>query len=358
MRKLLQSAALASAGLLLVTTGSAGAAVAPAASAGDWLNEQVATGVIHNTQYDIDDYGLTADTAFALSRLGGHAKTLTKVRKTLASHIDSYTTGIDFGSSDVYAGPVAKAAVTAQILGANPKKFGGVNLIKRLTSTVATTAPIKGRIQDKSAFGDYANVVGQALAARALSVAGAKAAPSVVRFLLKQQCAPGYFRLDFADATAADQTCAGGDKASTSAPDTDATAYAVISLEALPHPTTKVAKALTKARHWLIKHQHTNGSFGGGVSTETPNADSTGLAGFALAELGACTPAKKAARWVGKLQVTAKNKGAGLGGQKGAIAYDKATLVAAETDGITSDTQDKWRRSTSQGALALAAHCG
>ena len=43
-----------------------------AAQAAHWLKGQLRHGVLHNGQFDFDDYGLTADTAFALTTLGHH----------------------------------------------------------------------------------------------------------------------------------------------------------------------------------------------------------------------------------------------------------------------------------------------
>ncbi|WGL53604.1 hypothetical protein P5P86_07165 [Nocardioides sp. BP30] len=350
MRKLLQSAAVASAGLLIVSTGAANAAPAPTTAAGTWLKHQFTGGVVHNTAYDVDDYGLTADTALALKQLGASKAKLKTTRKALAAHVNDWVRGGT--TSDLYAGSVAKAAVTADALGANPKKFGGDNLVKLLKSTVSTSGATKGRIRDTSAYGDYANTLGQALAAQALSTDAPTKAKPVVTYLLKQQCSSGYFRLYFADPSAP-QTCDAGDPKTTSVPDPDATSAALLSLEALPHQTAKVKKAERKAARWLRKQQAGNGSFIGGTTTATPNANSTGLAASALAAAGDCRQARKAATWVAKLQVSKKRAKGALSSASGAIAYDKAALSAATTAGITSDTQDQWRRATTQAAPAL-----
>lgn len=354
MRKLLQSAAIASAGLLLVTTGGAQAAqaapAAPTKTATTWLEHQLTGGLVHNTQYDIDDYGLTADTALALKQLGAKKAKLKATRKALAAHVNDWVRGGT--TTDLYAGSVAKAAVVAQTLGANPKKFGGDNLIKLLQSTVSTSGATKGRIRDTSSYGDYANTLAQALAAQALSTSTPKKAKPVVSYLLKQQCSSGYFRLYF-PAAGQPQTCDAGSKATTSVPDPDATSSALLSLQSLSKQTAKVKKAEKKAVRWLRKHQAKNGSFVGGSSTATPNTNSTGLAASALAGAGACKQARKAATWIEKLQVTKKQAKGSLSSAKGAIAYDKAGFAAAKSSGITADTQDQWRRATVQAAPAL-----
>jgi hypothetical protein len=351
MRKLLRTAAVLVAGTLALTTAGSAQAASEDQSA-RWLKHQLTGGLIHNGQYDYDDYGLTADTAFALSAIGGQRDTVRGIRKALAQHVDSWTTGVDFGSDDVYAGSTAKAVVLAETTGADPRAFHGVNLVKRLSDRVSDAKRTNGRIEDKSAT-DYSNVIGQTFAAQGLSVAKSPRADDVVRFLLKQQCSAGYFRLSFADKGAADQTCDGGKRATTSAPDTDVTALAVLSLTALPHRSAAVRSAVKDAAGWLKRHQKANGSFGGGTSTESSNSNSTGLAGWALGEVGACKPAARAARWVRTLQVSGDVSGTPLAGEKGAIAYDRAGLAAGEADGIGTTDRDQWRRATAQAAPSL-----
>ena len=348
MRSLVRSAAVITAGLLMVPALAAPSSAAkPASLSGSWLARQLATGVVHNNQFGVDDYGLTADTALALKSVGGHRKALRKTRKALAANVDSWVSP----GSDVYAGSVAKAAVVAKALGGKPKSFGGVNLVKQLSATVTPSGRNKGRIRDTSSFGDYANTIGQAYAARALSTAHSPKARSVVRFLLAQQCAKGYFRLNFAAPTAASQKCDPSDRAGSPA-DPDATALAVLNLSTIKHPSAKVRTSLKKATRWLKRQQRKNGSFIGGPTTATPNANSTGLAGTALGAVGACKQARKAATWVKRLQVGAKAGGA-LAHEHGAIAYDRAALSAARSTGITSTSQDQWRRATAQAAPAL-----
>jgi hypothetical protein len=310
-----------------------------------WLAKQLTGGLVHNNQFDFDDYGLSIDVGLALQELGrtGTART---VRKAVAANVDSYTTGVDFGGSEIFASSTAKAAAFAQVTGADASDFGGVDLITRLGRRVANKAPIAGRIQDKGAS-DFANVIGQSFAVQALTTAGHKKAGKATRFLLAQQCKGGYFRLNFtAKKTAADQTCDGGKRRSTSAPDTDATALAVLALLEAPKPTKAVRGAVNRAVRWLVKTQRNNGSFGGGTSTEKPNANSTGLAAWAMGSAGSCRQANKAAKWVSRLVVS------GVSGENGAIAYDKRALVDAQ-DGIGVEEEDQFRRATAQAAPAL-----
>lgn len=346
---LLIAGVLTTTALSVATTG---AAQASDDTAGRWLSKQLTKGLIHNDQYDFDDYGLTADVGMALAEIGGNADKVRAIRRALARHVESWTTGVDFGLDDVYAGSTAKAVVFAEIVKRNPRDFGGVNLVRQLNRLVSMTRPTVGRIQDKGSS-DFANTIGQAFAVQGLARAGSGKADETLRFLLKQQCKPGYFRLNFSPSKVGPQSCDAGTRAE-SPPDTDATALALLSLESLRKKTRAVRDAIKKGIGWLERHQEDNGSFGGGPSTKGSNTNSTGLAASALAGAGACLRAQQAARWVGKLQVKGDVAGTPLEGQKGAIAYNRAALKAAEASGIGVEEADQWRRATSQAAPALA----
>ena len=195
--------------------------------------------------------------------------------------------------------------------------------------------PIAGRIEDRTVSGDtdsftpgvqldsdYANVIGQAFAARGLTAAGSAKAASAMAFLLQQQCSAGYFRLNFAPATASAQGCVDGDAVG-SAPDTDVTALAVLQLAALGGPDAEGQPARSPRRPaGSTAQQKSDGSFGGGPTTSAANANSTGVAAQALASQGACVAAGRAAGWVKGLQVLSAPASSPLNGELGAIAYD------------------------------------
>ncbi len=354
MHHLLRRGALAAAAA--VTALTAGLLTAPAAHAvspkatltADWLTAQLTSGVVYNDEWEYDDYGLTIDVAFALQAVDPADATLAEIDTALQGGVAAYTTY----ASDIYAGPTAKLAVFAQSIGGDPTTYGGTDLVTQLNRRVSLKPVIKGRLEDKGSA-DYANVLGQAFAARALKTAGTGRANAAVRFLLKQQCSEGYFRLNFAKSKRwTKQGCDAGNPAAISAPDTDATAVAVLQLQAMPGKTAKTRKAVSKAVRWLKAAQKKNGAFGGGTSTEGANTNSTGLAGWALGVRNACTKARDAARWVAKWQVL--DDTAPLAGEVGGVAYDRAGWTAAQSDGITTGTRDQWRRASAQAAPALA----
>ncbi|MGC4109204.1 MAG: hypothetical protein QM747_01985 [Nocardioides sp.] len=355
LSSLRRAGALAAASALTVSLVSAGAAqAAPADRSADWLSGQLTGGLMHNPNFGgFDDYGLSIDTAFALQAVGGHRADTRQIRNAIAANIDGYITGDSFGDpGSHYAGATAKALVLAQNTGGKPTDFGGVNLVKQLTSLVTKKGSTAGRIADVTTFSDSANTLGQILAVRGLTAAKSGQAGKARAFLLQQQCRQGYFRLNFSKPKAVHQGCR-----ATSPADPDATSYAVIELWKASKDNHKLRSALERAVAWLGKQQRKNGSFLGGTSTASPNTNSTGLAGWALGLTGSCHAAKQAAHWVAGFQVGA-DSGAMLSGQRGAIAYDKAGLRAGKKDGITTETQDQWRRATSQAAPVLTFRSG
>ncbi len=360
---LVASSALAASGLAAFAA-PAGAIVpvTPASNGANWLVGQLTGGLMHNPNFGgFDDYGLTIDTGLALQAVGGHASDVKTIDNALAANIDSYVTGGAFDEpGSLYAGAAAKAAYFAEQAyladGTNPSPvaYGGRSLLTDVENSVSGTAPIKGRIQNVSSFADFSNTIGQAFAVNVLSTVSSAKTADALAFLLKQQCAGGYFRLNFtADTTATDQTCDGGVATGQSAPDPDVTATALRLLLPQVDSNAKVARAIGKAEAWLLDQQHADGSFNGGTSTNVPNANSTGLAGWALGLLGDTDAASRAAVWVRQHQADElPGCSSHLSTQTGAIAYDNHGLAAGRAGGITDATSDQWRRATSQ-ALAV-----
>ncbi|TIC80770.1 hypothetical protein [Nocardioides sp. GY 10127] len=349
----LTTAAVASAALAVTVATPAGAAAPTPKTrqsvAASWLAAQLTDGVVHSDSWDYDDLGLTLDVALALQAMG--RRTAAEQRAVAAVEADA-SSYVSYGS-DVYASSVAKLAATVERTGGDATDVDGTDMIAQLESMVTTDGVSTGRISDDSTGTDYAGTIGQAFAAEALADTGSDLTVEVVDYLLDQQCSAGYFRQSFtSDDTAEDQTCDGGD-ASASAPSVDVTALAVISLKEVDGVRTKkINQAVKAAKTWLRSVQKTNGAFGS-TGSGTANANSTGLASWALGESGACAAAQDAAQWLKDVQVTGTLKGTALAGQKGAIAYTKGTYKTAQTDGITTSTQDQWRRASSQAAPAL-----
>lgn len=327
---------------------------APASDAGSWLTGRLqATGwIAHNQQYDFDDYGLTIDAGLALDAVGAPDSVVQHISDALAAHLDDYVSGYGTISS---AGGTAKAMVLAQAAGDDPTSYGGHDLVTDLEARVTGSGRIKDDFDSTAA--DYANVLGQSYAAQALDAAGSTKTDAVTGFLLEQQCSAGFFRQDFSAAGAADQTCDG----SGGKPNVDATALAVQALQS-QLDDTDVAGHVSDAVDWLVAHQKRSGGFGSNAQIATPNANSTGAAGYALLLAGRTGAAAKAAAWLRAHQATnVANCVSYDSADAGAVLYDNADRTAAQGGPMDAAVSDKALRATAQalpGLLAAPAGVG
>ena len=348
--------ALTASALAVGTVSSIPASAAPAGAveekrAVQWLTGELGPdGLMVNEEFAFTDVGLSIDAGLALLGAGRKGAVARDIATAAAGEVESYTQGGEFDPGAVYAGATAKLAAYTVLTGGDPTDVGGTDLVAQLEGVTADAGPSAGRIADQSDFGDFANTIGQAFAATALSRAGSSEAGAAVEFLLAQQCADGYFRLPFtADAAAEDQSC----DADGGRPSVDTTGLVVTQLLQVEGFEDEVVPAVTRAARWLASNQQDNGSFSTGVEGESSNSNSTGLAGWALAEVGSCGKARKAARWVKKLQVAPKHSETQLDGEIGAIAFDRAAFRAGKDDGITTGSRDQWRRATAQATPVL-----
>jgi len=289
-------------------------AAAPAKdqAAAGWLARQM-TGrshfitVFNGTKFP--NQGLTIDGILAFAST--HSASDYAARAVTWLQQPSVLTGyIGDKKNGFFAGATAKVALAAEVSGVRPTSFGKTNLIARLGTLLSKS----GRYSDQSSFGDFSNAFSQSLAILALSRHGG-APVSAVSFLARSECKDGGFPLNFAQ-----KTCVS---------DPDATGMAV---QALLAAGRKIAA--TRGLHWLAKAQHSDGGFASSPAA-APNANSTGLAGQALAAGGWTKRAALASKFLLSLQVgcsaTAKNRGA--------IAFDatgfkSSTAVSATAQGI------------------------
>ncbi len=339
----------------------------PAANAADWLSDQLVDGALQGSFGP--SWGVTIDGAFAFDAVGGHEADVAAISDALAAHINDYIVqaysfgGVDY-STDV-AGSTAKAAAFADLAGGDPRAFGEKDLIAIVEGMVEDS----GRIEDRATIdgqpdpnGDYANVIGQTFAARALADAGSPSADEVISFLLKQQCSEGWFRQDFTrpendedpynSPPATDGRCRSANAGSES--NVDATALAVVILEPLADSNPLIDDALANAITWLMSVQKANGSFalGGGIG---PNSNSTSLAAWALRVTDMHEHAETAAAWVRRQQVTGTACDGSVSEDLGAVAYSGADLTAARAEGITPAKAPTWTRTTAQAIPGLLA---
>ncbi len=331
----------ADAALRATTDPYAGARRAAADWQGDQLQEK---GQIPNGAGGTD-WGVTIDTMFQLASDG--TQPIRQARTKLALERNAVARYATAGR-DTFAGPMSKTLLVSEVMRDNPTSFNGVNLRRRVLAMVASRGFQSGRVKDHIGGGDSSNVFSQVYATVGLARSGG-VPQNVVNFLLKQQCAAGYFRLLETATTTCDQ-----DHSPT---DVDATALAIQAINAargIGGATVPVAR-FDKAVGWLMAQQRSDGSFGGGVASRGANSNSTGLAAQAFGSAHRFTSLKRAQRWMVGMQITRRNAGSGPArNQVGAIAYDKASLTSALKHGLGPLTIGQFRRSTPQAALAFA----
>jgi hypothetical protein len=361
-RTLTTTATRAAVAVTAVALAGSGALVVPAdasptsdKSAG-WLSRQLQGGLVvseykdqngHWQQYT--DHGLTLDVYYALGQLDTRAAKRAAILDALEPVMHDYVDA--FGTR--YAGAIGKLLTAVEAASRNPRTYGDEDLVAGLEALVVTSGDEAGRAKDDSDFGDSSNTFGQAYVATALAGASSSLADEATTFLLKQQCAAGYFRENM---QSSDFTCDGG-TGGQSAPSVDATATAALAAFALafagPQQTRPAAaRAFRDAVSWLVSKQRANGSF---VGNGTQNTNSTGLAASVLLAAGKTAKARAAARWIHHFQVTRRLVRATgyTSADLGAIAYDADAFKAGKRKGITRGARYEWRRATAQAAPAL-----
>ncbi|MBL0747228.1 prenyltransferase/squalene oxidase repeat-containing protein [Nocardioides baculatus] len=329
----------------------------PSNVAADWITDELTNGLM--VGQNGPDLGLTLDTGLALVSVPDRDAGVAAINTAFKPRLNEY---VGDGTKESYAGALGKAAAFARGAGENPIDYGGVNLVARLEERTADVpadptkepqaAAFAGRIFDKSESGNFANVVGQSYAVRELSLARSAEAAAARDFLLKQQCASGYFRLNFDKANVPSQSCVEG--APGSEADTDATALAMINLIESNDTSAPVKAALDKASAWLVDKQRNSGALRSSGDGAQINTNTTALGGYALGLMRQSDAAQKAALWVRKNQPVDKYKcRTALTSDTGVVAFRKDRIKGASTTGIPADARDEWRRATAQAILGL-----
>jgi hypothetical protein len=281
------------------------------------------------------DYGLTVDGILAMD--SAHVGQNEAVRATdyVAAHIHEYT-GTGAGSDpEQYAGATAKALLLAEAQHVTPAyHLGGVNLLAQLERLEAPN----GRFSDISDFGDFSNTFGQSFAVIALSRAGQTLSKESISYLYRQQCPNGGFRIQLGDSTCTTSSDA----------DTDATSMAMQGMLALPSSTTRTSR-LSQAFLYLKSQMGSDGGVRGGSPTNTPNANSTGLA---VASMKATDHPTYAAK--GTSYLTGQRFGCRFPApMRGLVAYDATRRSQAQAAGANAKLNDQDLRTTAQAVLGL-----
>jgi len=225
------------------------------------------------------DFGLTIDVALALAATGQENPALRKIVAFLAAGgkdasgktINNWT---GLGTADASGGAIGKEALLAEVVGDNPRSFGGHNLIAGLdalvcvagsagTSGSAGSAGADGRCPSVGSYAYATSVFDQALGIMAQLRAGQREkAAAPIAYLESLQNADGSF---------ASLIPAGG------GPDVDSTAMAVMALALAPGPVA--AAHVTSGVAWIARQQESGGGFPGA------GGDSINSAGLAIQAL-------------------------------------------------------------------------
>ncbi len=216
------------------------------------------------------DFGLTIDGALALAATGDEDPALRKVVAFIAddgkdpsgSTVNTWT-GI--GTSYAIGGAIGKEALLAEVVGDNPRDFGGHNLIAALDASVCTRPSAGGNtscpgtgsyLNDTSVFDQALGVLAQLRAGQVIDAA----AP--ISYLESLQSRDGSFPSLI--------PASGG-------PDVDSTAMAVMALALAPG--ARAGDDVLSGLKWIASKQERNGGF---PSDGAESMNSTGLAIQAL----------------------------------------------------------------------------
>jgi hypothetical protein len=214
------------------------------------------------------DFSLVIDGGFALAATGGDDTALTSLVTFLSTGgkdgagrtVDDWT-GI--GTAFASGGSIGKEALLAEVVGANPRAFGGHDLLAALDASVCSAVSVA---PDTScaAVGNYRyspSVFSQALGVIAQLRAGESAAAPLA-YLQGLQHADGSWPSLIPDT---------GDS------DVDSTGMALMALALVPGTSAAVAKG----EAWIAGQQETDGGFPGAAGDST-NSTALALQGLSL----------------------------------------------------------------------------
>ncbi|MEV6235512.1 hypothetical protein [Lentzea sp. NPDC051838] len=365
-------ALVAGAGLVAALAGGAAAAEHQSAHASSvWLSRQLRPdGTLENPLGGLPDHGLMIDVIFALHASGDGA-----LAKPVVDFLDDQGHATDYYTWDglapgqgydqiIVGGAVAKTLLAAQVAGRDPRDFDGHDLVAEVKGAIRRSGVDAGRVSDYSKNPEWsdmvpnnANMFGQALAVIGLAVAGENDQLAIDK-MVTQQCSEGYFRAFFGQVEGPDgprvSSCDEGKAAGASSPDGDTSGLALSAmLAARKAGAPGLDATIAKTVAWLKANQTAGGGWGGGVGTEAPNTNSTGLITQALADAGgAGTEVARGAAFLKSAQAKESDAGNALASHLGAIAYNPAAYEAARTGGIAGI--DTWIRASAQASLGLS----
>ena len=227
----------------------------------------------------VADFGLTIDGALALAATGDEDPALRAIvafidgdGKDASGRTVNEWTGI--GTPEASGGAIGKEALLAEVVGDNPRDFGGHNLIAALDASVcarasaggSTTCPATGAYRNATSVFDQAlGVIAQLRAGQVTEAAEA------IAYLESLQSPDGSYPSLI--------PASGG-------PDVDSTAMAVMALALVRG--SRAAAAVSDGLRWIAGQQERGGGF------PSAGADSVNSAGLAIQALTLRAAAYKA----------------------------------------------------------------
>lgn len=242
------------------------------------LSTPTANSVEHGTTLAVDgyyesapkfaDYGLTIDGAFAIAATHGHTAALNRIVDFIAGqHKDgsgrSVNTWTEIGTKYANGGSIGKEALLAEVVGHNPRRFAGHNLIASLDTLLCTKHNSTSCVGGAGSFAYGTSTFDQALAIMAqLRARDSRNVRPAIAYLRHQQHRNGAWPSLIP---------------STGDSDVDSTAMAAmaLALAAGKH----AARAVKRADAWIVHKQERDGGFPGAAGNST---NSTALAIQAL----------------------------------------------------------------------------
>ena len=308
------------------------------------------TGWSTTTQFDVDDYGLTIDFGLGLDDVGGHAAPRHDDQPTRwPTNVDNYTTGVDFGTVDIYAGPTAKAAVLAQSPARDPRASAGSTSSQRLEARVTDAGRSPAASRTERSTDDFANSSARRSRPAALTEAGSREGSAGADVPARA----AVLRASSAS-TSPKQDARRPDLRRRQRPDRrpptpTSPRSPSSSCSALPTQPTVTRRRRQRPTAWLGAQQN-NGSFGGGPSTEASNTNSTGLAAWALGDVGARRRGRAAA--LGARPAGRRRRLRHAARRREVVRSPTTGRAAGRRRPTASPTRprDQWRRATGPGA--------
>ncbi len=243
-----------------------------ARQAANWLAGQVnGAGFVPIASGSRPDLSATAQTALALAVGDERAvadREVTYLERNATAYIEAEGT--------VGPGQLGILVLDAEASGANPRNFGGIDLVAELLATEQGSGPNAGAFgTDAQVAGQDAGTYDQGIALSALAAAGVRRTPEVqaaVRWLVDQQCPGGGWSLP----DVADNPC--NAPAPDGGPDTNSTAMAIQGLAAQGGLDSTVKN---KALRFLRSAERSDGGWSYAPQTQNSAAftdpDSTAL---------------------------------------------------------------------------------